>query len=133
MEISEETLATEKVAFKLWSKGWDTGDFDGYIGMLSDDFTFSYPMGDHRGLYRGKEGKMHMIEKCREHTAANHRLTFIITNITSNSKGVVFEFDAAGKFGEYPYKGRNAIAFDITGDKISGFREYLGDIDPAMF
>ncbi len=60
MEVNQETLVTGKLAFKQWSKGWETGDFAGYIGMLSDEFTFSYPMGNHRGMYRGKEGKMHI-------------------------------------------------------------------------
>lgn len=127
MESSIEKTARN--AFDLFAQGWATGDFEPYIAMLAAEMTFWFPMGTHRGQFSGVAGRQEMIAKCRDHTAAGDRLTlhsptFILTDGTS----VMFEFEADGLYAGNPYKGHNAIAFEIAGDKVIGFREYFGDL-----
>jgi len=106
-----------------------TARFEPYIAMLAEEMTFWFPMGTHRGQFSGIAGRQAMIAKCRDHTAADDRLTlhpprFTLTDGTS----VMFEFEADGLYVGAPYKGHNAIAFGIGGDQVVGFREYFGDL-----
>ena len=41
-------------------------------------------------------------------------------------------FESQGKFGTYEYRAQNAIVFGIFGDRITAFREFLGDVDPGF-
>jgi ketosteroid isomerase-like protein len=41
----------------------------------------------------------------------------------------MFEFECEGVIDGEDYRGRIAIALEIDNDKISGFREYFGDVD----
>ena len=69
-----------------------------------------------------------MVAKIREHTEAKDRFTLKPYRVTSSGNTVVFEFDSVGTLGGKPCKGRNVISLDIEGSKISGFREYFGDL-----
>lgn len=87
-------------------------------------------MGSHRGQFSGVAGRQEMIAKCHDHTVAGDRLklhppTFTLTDGTL----IMFEFEADGLYASNPYKGHNAIAFEIEDDKVVSFREYFGDLD----
>jgi ketosteroid isomerase-like protein len=125
---NNRTLDVAQRGFAAFQHGWETGDFAPYIALLADDFTFWFPAAKHRGKYAGREGREHMVAKCHEHTEAGDRLTFSLNCITSNDTTVMFEFDSKGTISGKPYQGRNAISLDVSGDRISGFREYFGDI-----
>jgi hypothetical protein len=114
-------------AFEFFSEGWNTGNFDKYLAMITDDFTFSFPEGKHAGVFTGKEGKGHMIAKCLDHSKMGERLVLNPPfKITMGENTVVLEFEAEGNLGGKYYLGNIAISFDISGDKVSGFREYNG-------
>lgn len=128
--MSRATLEIAYEAFEFFAQGWATGDFQPFLNMLTDEFTFWYPYGKHRGKFTGREGKVRMVAKCREHMEAGDRLTFTPPHyITGNETTVVFEFESQGMIGGEPFQGQIAIALDVSGDKISSFREYFGDID----
>lgn len=115
-------------AFKHWQRGFQTGDFAPYLAMTADNFLFWFPAGKQRGQFSGAAGKMQMVAKARSHTEAKDRLNLKPYRITTSNNTVVFEFDAEGTINGKPYKGRNIISLDIEGEKISGFREYFGDL-----
>lgn len=125
--MTNTTAARE--AFDLFAQGWATGNFDAYIALLADEMTFWFPMGTHRGKFEGAKGRSQMIAKCQDHVAAGDRLTlhppqFVLTDGNS----VMFEFEADGIYADNPYKGHNAIAFEVKDGKVVSFREYFGDL-----
>lgn len=128
-----QILQTANTAFRHFQNGWQTGNFDDYLAMLTDDFTFSFPTGKHRGVFTGKAGREKMIAKCRD-DAAGARLTLHEPRTTAiDESTVIFEFESDGNFGEYNYKGRNIVILEVSDEKVCGFREYFGDIDPQLF
>ncbi|HYO70420.1 MAG TPA: nuclear transport factor 2 family protein [Archangium sp.] len=130
---SEEVRLTAQAAYDSFAKGWATGDFEPYLAMLTEDFEFSYPLGEHRGRFTGAEGRAHMVDKVRAHSSRGERLTLLSpTRVAVTGHTVFFEFDSEGRFGDYEYRGHNVIAFDVTGERISAFREFLGDLDTAF-
>lgn len=115
-------------AFKHWQSGWQTGNFTTFLSMTTVNFNFWFPAGQHRGQFSGAEGKARIVAKTREHGEAKDRLALKPYRITSNGNTVVFEFESVGTLNGKPYKGRNVISLDIEGNKVSGFREYFGDL-----
>ncbi|MDB9529297.1 nuclear transport factor 2 family protein [Oscillatoria sp. CS-180] len=127
--MASSITATARQAFDLFAQGWTTGDFEPYIAMLAEEMTFWFPTGTHRGQFSGVAGRQEMIAKCRDHTIAGDRLTLHPPTYThTNGTSVMFEFEADGLYGGNPYKGHNAIAFEVSDGKIVGFREYFGDL-----
>ena len=92
--------------------------------------NFWFPTGVHRGKSSGAAGQREMIAKCRDHTNAGDRLTLHPPQYAlADDSSVMFEFEAEGLYAGEPYKGYNAIAFEIKEGKVVGFREYFGDLD----
>jgi ketosteroid isomerase-like protein len=130
---SGQVPRTAQAAYDAFARGWATGDFEPYLAMLTEDFEFSYPLGEHRGRFTGAEGRAHMVDKVRGHSSRGERLTLHPpTRVAVTDNTVFFEFDSEGRFGDYVYRGHNVIAFDVKGERISAFREFLGDLDPAF-
>lgn len=117
-------------AFDCFAQGWKTGDFQPFLDMLAEEVTFWYPYGQYRGKFSGQEGKAKLVAKCLEHSEAGDRLVFQSPHhMTQSDTTVMFEFECEGTIENEPYQGRIAIALDIHDNKISGFREYFGDVD----
>ena len=120
---------TARKAFDLFAQGWATGNFDPYIALLADEMNFWFPTGAHRGKFTGAAGRQEMIAKCQDHTNGGDRLTLHPPQYTlSDGASVMFEFEAEGLYAGEPYRGHNAIAFEIKEGKVVGFREYFGDL-----
>lgn len=117
-------------AFDYLAQGWATGDFQPFIDMLTNDVVFWLPVGKQRDTALTYEDRQQLIARFKARSAAGDRLIFSSPDrITSNETTVTFEFAVQGTIRQQPFQGRNSISFDITGDKISGIREYFGDID----
>ncbi|MBF2049432.1 MAG: nuclear transport factor 2 family protein [Elainella sp. C42_A2020_010] len=128
--MNELTMKVAQQAFAAFAQGLATGDFQPFFAMLTDEFTFWYPYGKYRGKFTGQEGKARIVAKCHDHMQAGDRLTFSPPHhITSSDTTVMFEFECKGVIRQQPYQGRIAIALDVSGEKISGLREYFGDVD----
>ncbi|QSJ15958.1 nuclear transport factor 2 family protein [Nostoc sp. UHCC 0702] len=124
------TIKTAQQAFDHLAKGWATGDYQPYIDMLSDHVSFWLPVGKQRSQPFAYEGKQQIIARLQARTEKGDRLTFSSPDrVTSNNTTVTFEFESQGTIASLPFKGRNAISFDVKGGKISAVREYFGDID----
>lgn len=124
----DEVMEVGMRAFKNWQTGWQTGDFTPFLAMTTDNFLFQFPAGANRGVFTGTAGKKRIIAKTRDHSAQGDRAIFTVFRTANSDKTVTFEFDSTGTIGGNPYKGRNAISFDVEKGKISGFREYFGDL-----
>lgn len=123
--MNQNTMAVAQQGFEYFSHGLATGEWDSFLDMLTDDFTFWFPVGSFHGLNQGKERARAFFEYVSELFSPGIAITSI-ERITSSDTTVVFEFRDEGKMRGEPYKNRIAVSFDIRGDKICGYREYLG-------
>ena len=124
MAQSENTLTVAHQAFEHFQHGLATGEWNAFLDMLTEDFSFWFPMGKFHGLNEGKEKAKEFFQYVSQ--AYKSGLTVTLDRVTSNETTVVFEFRDEGLlFGEL-YKNRVAVSFDVRGDKICSYREYFG-------
>lgn len=125
--MTAENVALATRAWSELARGHRTGEFDGYLALLTDDYTFSIPVGPFRGLNTGKARAQAFFDAV---AAARPNLTYREPlRVCASDTTVVIEFDDDGDFGGYPYKNRIAASFDIRDGLICGYREYFGDVD----
>ena len=123
-EQSENTLKVAHQAFTHFKHGLATGEWNFFLNMLSEDFSFWFPMGKFHGLNVGKPKAEAFFNYVNEVFSPGLNLT--LDSVTSNETTVIFEFRDEGMMYKEPYKNRVAVAFDVRGDKICGYREYFG-------
>ncbi|MDB9303155.1 nuclear transport factor 2 family protein [Nodularia spumigena CS-591/12] len=124
-ENSEKTLKIAQQAFDHFTHGLATGDWEAFLDMLTEDFTFWFPMGKFHGLNEGKDRAREFFQYVSESFNSGIQLTSL-DRVTSNETTVVFEFRDEGLLLNQPYKNRVAVSFDVRGEQISGYREYFG-------
>ncbi len=118
------TLEIAYQAFGHFTHGLATGEWQPFVDMLTEDFTFWFPVGKYHGLNTGKERALEFFKYVTETFRPGLSLT--LDRVTSNETTVVFEFRDEGLMRGEPYKNRIAVSFDIRGDKICCYREYFG-------
>jgi ketosteroid isomerase-like protein len=123
-DSASQTLAVAHHAFAHFRHGLETGAWQPFLEMLTDDFTFWFPIGQFHGLNVGKERAIAFFNYVSE--VYNEGLVLTLDRVTSNETTVVFEFRDEGKMRGEPYKNRVAVSFDVRGDRICSYREYLG-------
>ena len=121
---SANTLAVARQAFAHFEHGLATGEWQAFFDMLTDDFSFWFPLGQFKGLNVGKARAIEFFNYVAE--VYSEGLTLTLDRVTSNETTVVFEFRDQGLMWGKPYKNRVAVSFDVRDDKICGYREYLG-------
>ncbi len=124
-EQSEKTLKVAEKAFEYFTHGLATGEWQAFLDMLTEDFTFWFPMGKFHGLNEGKDRARDFFEYVSASFSSGLKLTSL-DSVTSNKTTVVFEFRDEGILSNKPYKNRVAVSFDIRGDKVCRYREYFG-------
>ena len=124
-EGSENTLKVAHQAFKNLQHGLATGEWNPMLDMLTEDFTFWFPVGPYHGLNVCKERAKAFFQYVSEVFEQTIRLTSL-ERVTSNETTVVFEFRDEGMMWKEPYINRIAVFFDVREDKICGYREYFG-------
>jgi ketosteroid isomerase-like protein len=121
----ENTLKVAHQAFDNLQHGLATADWHPLLDLLTEDFTFWFPVGAYHGLNVGKDRALAFFQ----HVSAVFGKTIKVTSlerVTSSETTVVFEFRDEGMMGREPYANRIAVSFDVRGDKICGYREYFG-------
>jgi ketosteroid isomerase-like protein len=124
-ESLKNTLKVAHQAFENLHHGLATGEWNPMLDMLTEDFTFWFPMGPYHGLNVGKDRAKDFFYYVSEVFGQTIRLTSL-EHVTSNETTVVFEFRDEGMIRSEPYKNRVAVSFDVRGNKICGYREYFG-------
>lgn len=102
---SERTLEVARQAFKHFQHGSATAEWQQFIDMLTEDFSFWFPTGEYHGLNIGKERAIAFFEYVSQ--TFERGLTFTLDRVTSNETTVVFEFRDEGLMRGQPYKNRN--------------------------
>jgi ketosteroid isomerase-like protein len=123
-ENSENTLKIARQGFEHFTQGLATGEWQAFLDMLTEDFTFWFPTGKFKGLNLGKERAREFFQYVS--TSFPSGITLILDSLTSNETTVIFEFHDEGILFGQPYKNRVAVSFDVCGNKICGYREYFG-------
>ncbi len=125
IEGTENTLKVAHRAFENLQHGLATAEWTPILDMLTEDFSFWFPVGPYHGLNIGKEKAKDFFQYVSEVFGRTIKLTSL-ERVTSNETTVVFEFRDEGMMRSEPYKNRIAVSFDVRGDKICGYREYFG-------
>lgn len=123
-QIKRDTMEVAQHAFQNFTHGLATGEWNSFIDMLTEDFTFWFPVGPYHGLNVGKERAIAFFEYVSE--AFSEGLLVTLDRVTSNETTVVFEFRDEGLMRGQPYKNRVAVSFDVRDEQICGYREYFG-------
>lgn len=121
---SENTLRVAHQAFEHFQHGLATGEWNNFLDMLTEDFSFWFPAGKYHGLHEGKEKArefFYYVSECFQ-----DGLTLTLEHVTSNETTVVFEFRDQGLLFGQLYKNRLAVSFDVRGNQICSYREYFG-------
>ena len=124
MNQPSELLFTAEAAFQDFSQGLATGNWQPFLGWLTEDFCFSFPVGVFKGKNIGKE-KAEEFFRFVSDRIFSEGLTLTLRQITHNETTVVFEVDSTGKMMGQPYDNQAAIAFEVRGNQICSYREYL--------
>ena len=122
---SENTLKVAHQAFENLQHGLATGEWNHLLDMLTEDFSFWFPVGKFHGLNVGKQRAKEFFEYVSQAYSSGLTVTSL-DHVTSNETTVVFEFRDEGPLMGELYKNRIAVSFDVRGDKICGYREYFG-------
>ncbi|MBD1945535.1 nuclear transport factor 2 family protein [Coleofasciculus sp. FACHB-712] len=122
-QTQQSTMETAQRAFGHFTQGMGTGKWEPFLEMLADDFSFWFPVGQYQGENVGKARAAAFFEYASE--AFNNELVVTLDGVTSNETTVVFEIRSQGHLRGKPYQNRGAISFDVRGDKICRYREYL--------
>lgn len=121
-----EILPVAEAAFADYAAGLATGEWEPFLARLTNDFTFWFPAGPFKGTNQGKEKIAAFLAAVPKIFPGG--LTLTVWQVTSNATTVVFEVHSVGRMGDAPYENQAAIAFDVRGDKICSYREYLGAV-----
>ncbi|MEB3884869.1 nuclear transport factor 2 family protein [Lyngbya sp. CCY1209] len=121
---SPETLKTARLGFDRFKHGLATGEWEAFLEMLTDDFTFFFPAGPYKGLNYGPEKLGEFLRYATEKVFPGG-LVLNEERISGGDTTVIFEARSRGKMWGNPYENQVAIALEIRGDRICGYREYL--------
>jgi ketosteroid isomerase-like protein len=124
---TSSTLAVAQEGFDRFKQGLATGKWEPFLEMLTEDCTFSFPAGSYKGVNQGKTTLAKFLNYATE-SVFKKGLTLTLQRITYNQTTVIFEVVSEGEMWGKPYENQAAIAFDIQGDRICSYREYLAVI-----
>jgi ketosteroid isomerase-like protein len=123
-------LTIARAAWEANASGHAGNGFKAWLDMLAPDVVVSMPIGAFRGETRGKAEVAKIYLAIMQ---ANPQLTYEEPlRVTTSGDSVVFEFEDHGTIAGFPYTNRIAASFDIKDGKVAAYREYFGDIDPAI-
>jgi ketosteroid isomerase-like protein len=122
-------------AFAAFGIGERTGNYAGFKALISQNFAvYSHPVQPMRGVFKGASALEKLNELIAQREKTSNGLTFSNIQRFCSGDTCIFQFDSEGLIaGGFPYKGNNIIALSVVGGKVTGFREYLGDVEPMWF
>ena len=128
-EAAARTLDVGRRSFEHFRNGLRTGNWQPWLNVLTDDFTFRFPMGRWRGEHRGKQDAAAFFAYVRQ--VYPEGLELEVDRVSVGEDTVVFEFRDWGTLvvpGQPPreYRNRGAVSLDVRGDRIASYREYFG-------
>lgn len=124
MPSSPDPRAVAIRAFQHFCAGLAAGQWEPFLDMLSDDFSFWFPRGKYKGLNIGKERAREFFAYVS--SVFSEGLSVTLDRVVGSGSTYIFEFRDEGKLRGQPYANRVAIALDVRGHQICAYREYFG-------
>lgn len=116
-------------AFVDFRSGLATGEWEPFLGRLSDDFTFHFPLGRFQGANHGKERAAEFFRFVSQAYPDGLVIEEVLA-VTSEGSRTVFEFSDRGSLRGQPYNNLVAVALEVCGEQICAYREYFGLVGP---
>jgi ketosteroid isomerase-like protein len=120
------TLEVGTRGFEHFKVGLATGQWQPFLDMLTEDFTFTFPQGKYLGTHVGKDKATEFFQYVSQAFGKDGMRVTEVLRVTANETTIVFEFRDEGKIFGNAYQNRVAVSWDIRGDRIAGYREYFG-------
>lgn len=133
-DTSHQIMEVAQTAFQDFSQGLASGEWSPFLAHLTEDFTFWFPAGPFKGQNTGKDRARDFFMMVSKIFPEGLSLT--VERVMSEGNTVLFEVrsrsvsigESQGTMLGHPYENQAAISFDIQGEKVCGYREYLGVI-----
>ncbi|MBF6210515.1 nuclear transport factor 2 family protein [Nocardia puris] len=119
-------------AMDRFDAGWRSGDWDPFLAVLTDEFSFRFPEEPARGAFEGTEGRRRIEDWALHHGRSGNRVsgTRIRTDVVGTR--VIYEYRSQGiSPSTAAYRNREIIIVETEGDRLSALHEYWGDARPA--
>jgi ketosteroid isomerase-like protein len=120
-----QTLSTGLRGFEAFKQGLATGAWDEFLTLLTDDFEMYFPVGQYKGLHRGKDKAQEFFTYVSE-VYSEGLVVVELLRLTASEQTVVFEFRDEGLLRGELYRNRVTVSWDIRDGKIASYREYFG-------
>jgi ketosteroid isomerase-like protein len=123
--------AEAKVVFDAYREGWRTQNFTKFKATLGDAVELSLPSGEFRGVATGAEGKRRLLAMLDQVKASAVPYEFSEPRIAVSKDSAYFEFSAVPaveKGQPIPAMSRSLLVITTKDAKLTGFREYVGDL-----
>lgn len=117
-------MKVAQAAFEEFSQGLSSGNWDAFLERLSEDFAFWFPAGPFKGNNVGKARAQAFFDSASK--VFPEGLSLRVERVMNDGDTVIFEVRSQGLMLGHPYENQAAISFDIRGEKVCGYREYLG-------
>lgn len=128
----DRVLHVANTAMDGFDRGWRTGDWQSFLAMLTDDFSFWFPEDPARGRFEGGPGRRAVAEWTAFHAGNGNRVHGERRRVTAAGSRVFYEYDSVGaSAGTAAYRNWEMIVVEVRGDRISALHEYWGDARPA--
>jgi ketosteroid isomerase-like protein len=120
-----KTLAVGMKGYEHFIKGVQTGEWQPFFEMLTDDFTIYFPQGKFQGEQKGKEKAMEFFRYVSDTFKGGFKVTEVL-HVTASETTIIFELRDEAILRGNPYKNRVALSWDVRGEKLAAYREYFG-------
>lgn len=129
-EVSSQHQKILTEAMNAFYEGWRTSEWQPFIAMISkENFTFQFPDGEFKGRRTGDEARQAIENWTKHNTENGNTITkHTITLKMHQDDWLLFCDEATGTFYGKPYASKHAILLKTDGNKITEYREYVGDL-----
>ena len=112
-------------AFGHFRDGLATGEWEPWLAMLADDFTFFFPTGKYQGLHHGRAKAAEFFAYVRSVYPEGLQVT--LDHTTVEGTRAIFEFRSEGTLvlptERRAYKNRVAVALEFRDGQVVAYRE----------
>jgi ketosteroid isomerase-like protein len=114
---SDNTLAIANLAFEAWKTGLATGNWEAFLNLLTEDFTFSFPVGKYQGIHQGKDSAKEFFEYVSK--IYSEGLEVDLKRTLQSDKTVIFEVESSGKMLGQAYHNQASVFFEVRDEKMA--------------